>query len=103
MKSEEEQSAHRKYDHQEEEVYHDYIGYFVRKVGAEEVPALCEEVEGKLLHVPFIDDEKEYSVERVLPNILGNAVVEEDFEDAGHQEVGCEGKGQFEEEEIEVV
>ena len=103
MKGEEEQPAHRKYDHHEEEINHDYIGYFVGKVGAEEVPALREEVEGKLLHVSLIDDEEEYSVERVLPNVFGDAIIEEDFEDAGHQEVCPKGKGQLEEEEIEIV
>ena len=103
MKSEEEKAAHRKYDHYEEEVNHDYICYFVRKVSAKEIPALCEEIEGKLLHVSFINDEQENPIERVFPNVFRNTIVKEYFEDAGHKEVGCKCKRQLEEEEIEVI
>ena len=73
------------------------------KVNTEEVSALSEEVEGKLLNVPLINNEEEDAIEGVLPDVLRYAIVEEKPEDTGKDEVSGEGKGKFKEEEIEVV
>jgi hypothetical protein len=40
---EEEQSANREDDRQEEEVNHEDVGYLMRKICTKEVPALAEE------------------------------------------------------------
>ena len=103
VEGEEEESSHWEDDHDEEEVDHDHVRYLVSKVDAEEVSALSEEVESELLDVSLIDNEEEDAIEGVLPDVLRYAVVEEESEDAGKDEVSGKGKGKLEEEEVKVV
>ena len=81
VKAEPDEPTDREDDQQEEEKNHEDMRHFVRNVPAEEVSALAEEVEGKLLDVSLVDDEKNQPVEGVLPEKLGDPEVKEHFED----------------------
>ncbi len=57
------------------------------KVPTVEVLALWEEIEGKLFDISFVDYEQKHQVKGVLPQILGNSVVEEQPEQDSHEKV----------------
>ena len=73
------------------------------KVGAEEVLALREEVEGELLYVSFRNDIEQNPIEGVFPDVLGDPEVEEELEGQRKQEVGQEDHRELVVEEFEVV
>ena len=50
------------------------------KVDTEEVSAFTEEVEGELFEISLIDYEKKDAIKGVLPNVLGDTIVEEGLE-----------------------
>ena len=80
MECKEEQPSNRKDDEEEEKVYHEYIGYFVAEIEAEEIFALWEEVECELLNIALVDYEQKNSIEGVFADVLGYSVVEESLE-----------------------
>ena len=58
----------------------------MREVKTEQVFALHEEVEGELFDVALVDNEQENPTERVLADVLGDAVFEEGPEEKGEQQ-----------------
>ena len=100
MKKEEYKSSNRENHQKEEEVYHEDVENFVREIGTEEVLALHEEVEGKLLHISFIYDEDEDPIERVFPDIFGDPKVEEESENEQKKQICCKDDGKFIVEEL---
>ena len=92
MESEEDESSNWEDDHDEEEVDHDNIADFVSKVDTEEVSAFTEEVEGELFEISLIDYEKKDAIKGVLPNVLGDTIVEEGLEYWCKDEVSQEGE-----------
>ena len=73
------------------------------QVYTKEVSALVEEEKSKLLHIALIDDQEQNAIEGVLPDVLGDAVVEESPEDQQEDGVGQENERQLVEEKIKVV
>ena len=73
------------------------------KVDTEEIPALVEEVEGELFNVSLVDNEEEGAIEGILPDVRRDAIVEENPEDAVHDQVRDEGHWELEEEEVKIV
>lgn len=73
------------------------------KVGAEEVLALREEVEGELLDVSFRNDVEQNPIEGIFSDVLGNPEVEEELESQRKQEVCQEDHRELVVEELEVV
>ena len=103
MEEEEHKPSNRENHKKEEEIYHENILNFVREICAEEVFALHEEVEGKLLHIPFIDNENEDPVQRVFPDILGDPKIEEELEDEQKKKINGKDDGELVIEELKVV
>ena len=103
MKSEEEKSTNWKDYEEEEEVNHEHICYFVTKVEAKESLTLPKEIEGKLLDVSFINNEKKDSRKGILSDILWNSMVEKHLEEPKKQEVSSYGHGKFVKEEFKVI
>ena len=91
MEGEEEESSNWEDDHDEEEVDHDNVAYFVSKVDTKEVSAFAKEVESKLLDVSLIDYEEEDTIKGVLPDVFGDTIVEESLEYWCKDEVCQEG------------
>lgn len=77
MIEEPQKTTDRENKHQEEEVNHDNIGNFMRKVNAKQRFTLTEEVEGKLFDISFIYNEEKNPRKGILSEVLGDAVVEE--------------------------
>ena len=103
MECKEEQPSNRKDDEEEEKVYHEYIGYFVAEIEAEEIFALWEEVECELLNIALVDYEQKNSIECVFADVLGYSVVEESLEKHQEDKVSAYHHGKLVEEEFEVI
>ena len=103
MKAKPNESTHTEYDENEEEEKHEYVGQFMTESPAEQISALWEEVEGKLFHISFVDDQEYYSWERVFSEELWDAVIEEGLEGKIHQYVDEDAAWELIKEEVEIV
>ena len=103
MVGEEDKSTNAEDNEEEEEVNHEHIGNPVTEIDAEEVPALIEEVEGKLLDISFIYYEEKCSCKCVLTDVLRDTVVEEEMKDCWEDEIDQKYEGKFIEEEFQIV
>ena len=97
------QPSDREYDCEEEKVNHENVGNFMRNISAEKVFAFAEEEERELFDVSFIDDEHEYSIERVLSEVFRDTIIEELFKQKYQQDISQEDSWQFIEEEVKSV
>ena len=103
MVGEEDKSTNTEDNEEEEEVNHEHIGNPVTEIDAEEVPALIEEVEGKLLDISFIYYEEKCSCKGIFADVLRDTVIEEEMKGCWEDEVDQKYEGKFIEEEFQIV
>ena len=77
--------------------------YFMRKSSTEEIFALREEVEGKLLNISLVNNQDKDSIEGIFSDIPTDPIMEEKFEQKWHNDVDNRNKRELVEEELKIV